>query len=277
MYDTGYPLDTKYALCNFISKRKNTFLFLTTFVDGEEPLTNEQEYSLGVALNNHLKLFPESYYYGTEVMRGTVFNNDGLIRNSVYRKRVPLLFDVAISLASYAGAADGIWKSGKAIDDYPNNKIQRLYDLRQTFIGPNTRLRYWDIGLNWAQPHDHQSFFIPGFNTAYGEDTSVLNNIPNALIICHVNTVTDRAWRRFTPAGTLTDSQRVERINTFIKENTNGKFDSRAIVEPNAQYTEEDKRRGFSTTTPVNVYLAVSKTVMTTFVVAKRISDYATA
>lgn len=44
--DSRFLLDTKYDLIKFISERKDTFVHLVPYTDGERRLTRAEEYSI---------------------------------------------------------------------------------------------------------------------------------------------------------------------------------------------------------------------------------------
>src|SRR5579872_5656777 len=67
IYDTGFPLATKKALCSFIAVRKDTSVVLCTYDTTGQVLTAAEESSMGVALKAYLQQYPESDYYGTPV------------------------------------------------------------------------------------------------------------------------------------------------------------------------------------------------------------------
>jgi hypothetical protein len=72
IYDTGFTLDTKYALCSFISVRKDTAVVLSTHDVLGKALTASEESALGIALRTRLQMYPESEFFGTSTMRGMI-------------------------------------------------------------------------------------------------------------------------------------------------------------------------------------------------------------
>ena len=274
LYDSGFPLDTKYALCSFISQRKDTFVALSTHEVGGMTLTASEDNSVAIALRTRLEMYPESDYFGTHVMRGLVMGRSGKIRASQYNKRVSPLYEVAVKSARYMGAGNGRWKPGKNFDGAPGSILDLIYDVSVSWTPASVRNRDWDAGLNWVQTYDRRSNFIPALKTVYNDDTSVLNSYFTAMAICEINKVCKRAWRYFSGVSNLTDGQLAERVDEFIKRYTQGRFDDRFIIEPETYYTEADTARGYSWSTRVKLYAPSLKTVMTTYVQAYRMSDY---
>ena len=275
LYDSGFDLDTKYALCSFISNRKDTFVNLSTYEAGGQTLTASEDNSLAIALRTRLQMYPESDYFGTAVMRGMVMGRSARIRSSQYTKRVSPLYEVAVKSARYMGASNGIWKAGKDFDGAPGSILDYLYDVSVPYTPVSVRNRDWDAGLNWVQSYDMKSNFFPALKTVYNDDTSVLNSYFTALIICEVNKVCERAWRYFSGNSKLTNAQLANRMDEFIRNAVSGRFDDRVIIEPETFYTAGDEQRGYSWSTRVKVYANNMRTVMTSFVQAYRMSDYA--
>ena len=274
IYDSGFPLATKYALLNFIAIRKDTFVMLSTHESGGLTLSASEENSLAIALRTRAQLYPESDYFGTPVMRALVMGRSGKLRSSQWTNRLPATIEVAIKSARYMGAGNGIWKNGKNFDGAPGSILDFVYDVNVTYTPAGARNRDWDAGLNWVQSYDRRSLFIPALKTVYNDDTSVLNSYFTAMAIVEINKVCERAWRHFSGVSHLSNAQLVERVNEFITERTKGRFDERFIIEPNTYFTEADIARGYSWTTAVKLWAPNMKTVMTTFVQAYRIEDY---
>lgn len=279
IYDSGFPIETKKALCNFIAVRKDTFVVLGTHTVGGPQLTASEEHSLAIALRTRLQLTPESDYFGTAVMRGMIMGRSGKLRDSQYTKYVPTTMEIAIKSARYMGAANGKWKSGKNFDGAPGSILDYMTDINVTFTPSTARNKDWDVGLNWVQAYDLRSLFFPALKTVCNDDTSVLNSFFTAMAICEINKVNERVWRFFTgiSGANLSNDQLVEKVNAKCTSLLQGRFDNRFIIEPAAYVSATDDQRGYSWTLPVKIYAAGMKTVMTTNVEAHRISDYVAA
>ena len=276
IYDTGFPMETKKDLVSFIAKRKDTFVVLSTYsIDDVRPQSPSEEHGRAVVLRTFLQMYPESDYFGTPTMRGMIVGRSGIFRNSPYTKRLPLTLEVAIKASKYMGADNGRWKNGKHFDGAPGSIIENMTDISITWAPATARNRNWDTGLNWMQSYDRRSFHFPALKTVYTDDTSVLNSFITAMAICELNKVAHAAWREFTGVSNLTPSQLVERVNNFVTTNTQNRFDSRFVIQPDANLTEMDRLRGYSWTLPIKIYANNMRTVMTTYVQAYRMDDLA--
>jgi hypothetical protein len=279
IYDSGFPLDTKKALCNFIAVRKDTFVVLGTHTVGAVALTASEEHSLAVALRTRLQLTPESDYFGTPVVRGMIMGRSGKLRNSQFTQDVPTTMEIAVKAAKYMGAANGKWKAGSNFDGAPGSVLDNMTNFNVTFTPATARNKDWDVGLNWVQSYDLRSYFFPALKTVCSDDTSVLNSFFTAMAICEINKVAERVWRFYSGSSgaNLSNDQLVEKVNAKTTSLLEGRFDNRFIMQPAAYVSSADDQRGYSWTLPVKIYASNMKTVMTTSVQAYRISDFVAA
>ena len=275
IYDTGFPIETKYALCSIIAQRKDTFVVLSTHDVNDRVLTASEEHSIAIALRTRLQMYPESDYFGTPVMRGMIVGRCGKLRNSQFSDYLPLTAEIAIKSAKYMGASNGRWKNGFHFDGAPGSVVDYMYDISITWVPASVRNRNWDVGLNWVQSYDRRSYFFPALKTVYDNDTSVLNSYFTAMAICQLNKVAHSAWREFSGVSHLSNAQLVDRVNEFVNGRVANRFDQRFVIKPDAFMTDMDLLRGFSWTLPIKIYAPNMKTVLTTYVQAYRIEDLA--
>lgn len=284
VYDSGFGLKTKRAMCKLISKRKDTYLVLSTFAHDAPATTLSEQNSVGIALKTMVELYPESTYWGTGVMRAMIMGGSGEFAQGLYKKRIPTTYEVFCMAAAYMGAADGKWKNGKCFDKAPNNILRYLKKLDVVWVPASVRKVLWGTGVNFALRYstaggpgnDGQNFF-PALQTVYNDDTSVLNNFFTAVAICYLNKIAHAAWREFSGDIELSNAQLEERVSTFIVEQTKEKFDGKFVIVPDVQVTEFDAKRGFVWTTAIKIYANTSKTVMNTYIEAHRLSELETA
>lgn len=271
VYDSGYPLATKYDLLKIIAERKDTLCALSVFEFGERHLTSAEEYSVAESLRLRANQYPESIQHGTPVYRVLIQGCSGKIRLSTYKKEhFPVLHEIAVKSARYMGASDGRFKAGESFEGYPGHIIDTMYDISIPFTPDGVKVRNWDVGLNWVARDDRKNFYIPAMKSIYGEDTSVATGWINASILAYINKVIAKAQRRFGSRSDLTPAQLTQEVNNFIVQECLGCFDNRAIVTPQAHFTSLDQARNYSWTVPVICELNGMRTVMTGYVVARR-------
>jgi hypothetical protein len=273
IYDSGFPLTTKYALCSFIAARKDTAVVLSTHDVLGQQLTASEESALAIALRTRLQMFPESEYYGTSTVRGVIIGRSGKLINSQYTKPLPLTLEIATKAAAYMGASNGSWKAGFSFDQSPNNNVSMFTQVNVTFTPATVRNKDWSNGLNWVESFSRRSLYFPALKTVYDNDTSVLNSFFTMMACVELEKVGDRARREFSGVSSLTNAQLIERVNRFVTENTTGRFDGRFVIVPAAYFTEADIARGYSWTLPIKIYAPNMKTVQTLTIQAYRIED----
>jgi hypothetical protein len=277
-YDTGFNIDYKYHLANFISERHDTFLVLSTYSwDNDVMLSAEQEKAAAIGLRTYLQNYRESDYFGTPLARAMIMGGSGYLRNSNYSKRVPASIELAIKSARCMGNSTGRWVNGFNFDSAPNNIVSTLYDVNLKWVPPTVRNIFWDIGLNWIQAYDRKSYMFPALRTVYDDDTSVLSSYFTVMAICYLNKIAHASWRDFTGISHFTNEQLVIKVNDYITSKSSGIFDGRFTIVPSAYVTEMDKLRGYSITVPIKIYAANMKTVATVYIESHRIDELTTA
>lgn len=274
IYDSGFSIDTKKAFPKFISRRKDTFVALSTYSHKDPAITLDQQYSVAIALKTMLELYPESATFGTSVMRGIVVGGSGELINSLYNKRVPLTYDIGYKAARYMGARNGSWKNGHLFDRAPGSIIRTIKNIDVTWVPASTRNTLWSTGLIFPLNYSVRQAFFPGLQTVYENDTSVLNSFFVAVAISYLNKINHAAWREFSGTASLSNAQLEARVDEFIARQVKDKFDNLFIIVPNTTVTEEDAIRGFSWHSDIKIYAPNLKTVAIAQVTAYRLEDY---
>lgn len=277
IYDSGFPLETKKAMTAFIARRKDLAVVLSTHDVNGPALTASQESSLAISLKARCQLYPDSQYFGTGVVRAVIVGRSGVAFNTMYDKRLPLTLEIAKKAALYMGASNGIWKSEFNFDHAPASKVEMFKDINVTFTPAAAKNKDWANGLNWVDYYDHLSLYFPAIRTVYDNDTSVLTSFFTMMCAVELTKVGYRSHRAFSGVSSYTNLQLIERVNTFIVENTIGRFDNRFVITPDTYFTQADRERGYSWTTPIKMYAPNMKTVSTLIVEAYRLDDLTTA
>lgn len=279
MYDIGYNLDAKYALANFIAKRKNTFVFFTTVKGGAAHNTytasegQADMLSTATAIYNVLKFMPESTYFGTSVMRGLISQGDYIVEEFSKSNPVPVLLDLAIKFAQYAGASNYKWKPRYRFDRSPGSLITSGKRINPSNIPEPTKQALWKANIVYPQPYDRTVFFFPAVQSVYNDDTSVLNSALTALAVCTLNTIGYDAWKEHTGSIHLTNDQLKDSVVGYINDRVNGIFDGMYNIVPEVTMTKRDEQRGYSWTLVIRIYANNMKTVQTMYVEAHRMEQ----
>lgn len=269
LYDSGFPLETKYDLCNFISIRKDTLVVLSTHDVLGKSLTASEDSSMAVALRTRAMMYPESDNFNTPTCRALVVGRSGRLLNSQYNKRLPLTIEVAEKAARYMGAANGVWNSDYAFDSAPGNLVNRFAEVNVTFTPVSVRNRDWDNGMIWVDNFDTRSLYFPAFKTVYPNDSSILTSFFTVMAVVELEKVGMRAHRQFSGNSSLTRAQLVERVNRFVEENTVGRFGDRFVIRPRCYFTSQDIQRGYSWTLEIVILGPNMRTVQTLYITAR--------
>jgi hypothetical protein len=273
IYDSGFPLETKYELMKVLSIRKDIACVIGTHdVLGNE-LTASQEYSLAISLRTRMQNYPESEYFGTSTCRGMIVGRSGRLLSSNYTKRLPLTLEVAMKASRYMGAGNGNWKPGFSFSKSPENQVTLFTDINVLFTPASTRNKEWAAGLVTVQNFQRGTAFFPAFKTVYDKDDSVLNSFITMMACVELQKVGELLWREFSGRDDLTNSQLKERIQKRFDELVQGKFDDRFVIAAEVYYTAADQARGYSWTTKITIQAANMKTVQTLELAARRLPD----
>lgn len=274
-YDSGFSLDTKLASLTILGRRKDMWVVLSTQDNSQPQNTTADESAMAVALSTAARVYPESEIYGTGVCRALVIGHSGELLDGSYPGHLPLTLEFADRCANYMGAGNGIWRPGMGFDISPNNQIT-LFNARSvnvTFKAASVRNKDWDNNLVWAQRFDRTSLFWPAVQTVYDDDTSVLNGPITMFAAVELIKVCYRVWAELAGRSDLTEEQLIERSDLRIQALTQGRFDNRFVIQPETFFTDDDRQRGYSWQTKINLYANNMRTVGTYTVVSRRMSD----
>lgn len=261
-WDSGFTLDTKFELLNFISLRKDTFIVMSTHsVDLDKPLTPSQEQAVASALNARFKLHPESTFYGTGVARGLIVQGCGLDsigHDGVYR---PQSKDLLIKTSRFAGAATGKWNKAYLFDRGERCVIDNLKDIYPAFIPQSQKASLWMSNIVYSQRYDRSNYFFPALQTVYDNETSVLNNYFTIMGICTVTKEAFNTWKAYSGSIDLTSIEFKDAVERYLRNRLEDKFAGILTAIPVCEITDEDKLRGYSYRLKVKLFANMSKTV----------------
>lgn len=273
VWDSGWSMDTKLNMGKIIRIRKDVSVFVATHIDGEAPLTLQEEYSRGVALSARLSLSPESVYYGTKTCRAYISMQSCRLRNSPHRGRVSTGASALRKVARYMGASNGRWKRGLEFDGEPGSLIDDIYDINVRHVPQSTRYRIWEIGLNWVAYTNRESLYFPSWQTVFKDDTSPLNSLETVLAAAYISKLTAKNQRYISGVSRLRNEQIVELSDSNVDGWLSGIFGGRFTAKSRAFISKLDQGRGWSLSHPVELLSPVMKTVSETWTTVFRIDN----
>lgn len=275
MYDSGFSIETKKKMAVILQERRDAYIVVATQAYNADLNSPSEEASLAASLRAHFRSIPESDYYGTETCRVVLMGNAGQLIGSKYKGLLPFTVAFAKKCAAYMGAANGYMQPSAAFDSAPGNIVTEYKNHNAVSKSAQARNQDWQNGLVFAQNFDRNSVFWPGLQTIYSDDTSILTSFFNMAICCNLTRIGERAWRMHTGNSKLSNEQFVDRVDTYLVEQTTGRYDDRGEITPRSYYTAGDVQRGFSWHTDITWASQGMKTVETLTIVAKRADEEA--
>ena len=244
LFDVGWSIDTKYAMCDFLAVRDDIKLVMSTQrvtdVGGEATLNTQAiDESIGSAVRSRALLIPESIIKGTECFRAMIFQQAGYV-HSLYAGIIPATLWYAQKLALYhnvdymKGAPEGL----------PFSDIDIFKEWNWTPSAESMRERSWNTGLNYFQYYNMTQLHYASLRTIYRYDTSVLtiDDFSNALI--YTKHEIRQSWAVFAgvtrPAGVLR-SQVTQDLSLRLDRLYNNRYTFTVTV----YQTEEEAQLGY--------------------------------
>lgn len=287
LWDSGFSMKTKTAMLLPMGQHKRIWTALAThsvadYLDPsavnlqfiqQEQLSGSEEISRASALRTAAAIYPESEVYGTPIVRAIIVGRSGQLRSKRVRDYLPLTISIADKVAAYCGAGNGVWNPDYAFDSGDNKRETMFTNVNVTYQSRSAYNKSWDAGMIWVQQFDRDSLFFPAYQTAYPNDTSVLNSLPVLIAISYLERVCETVWRILSGDSKLSGQAFADKSNELINEMTRGRFDNRFTIVPNTFYSNADVLRGYSWTTEISIYAENSRTVGTFTIAAKRAAD----
>lgn len=258
LWDSGFPMDTKFEMAKFISRRKNTFVVLSTHVSGERALTASEESARTITLINRVRGYADSDFHGTGAFRFAVASRSGRYLSGFFRHRVGLAYDFADMVSKLAGSSK--FKAEHLFDRVPNNIIRHIGDLNAPWVPAKVRNKDWANGMLWAERLTERQYYIPAARTGYKNDTSVLTSVITAMAIAECQTVGELAQKQFS-GGNYTQGELKQLVEEYVRNELNGKFAELFVIIPEVVFSAFDEASGYSWTLNIAIYAGNMRTV----------------
>ena len=262
IYDTGFSIDIKYKLFNAIGNRKDIAVAVgdTVYSDGNEVKSLSEIRAIAVALKSMVSLFPESTHFGTGPVRCIIVGGSGTLPETG-DQRISNVYELAVKTTKMM--AGNKWKSSNFFDHGPNAVFTELANVTPAYIPEGVKPALWKAGLCWPTAKDTRTHIFAALQTVCDNDTSVLNNWINALVLTAIDKIGFDVWTHMTGATRYNRAQFKEVAEEYAKYITGDYFGGYCDVTHEIVFTKEDIANGFSYRMVSSVYLNVSKTRMT--------------
>lgn len=269
LYDSGFSLETKVALIDFLGIRDDVQIILSTQDVSRRPNTKAEDQSAGSYLRSMVLLHPESKVDGTQACRATIFQQCGYINfSTTYKKLVPLTLDALYKRCIMHNSTfiKGEWKG------LPNSSVDLFRWISWTAYDEDVKQLSWNTGLNYVQHYDMTRVHYPDILSVYPFQTSLLSSDTFTCYIVYLKHLIRRVWAEFVGV-----EEPVEKIGGRIKAKLD-KLVSRVFknywtVDFSIYETDEDKLLGYRFTVEAAVYDSVAKRVWDVPIKVRRIED----
>lgn len=289
IWDTGFSMTTKYAICNVMGVRRDVMPIFTTHSvfqptneldesqawEYPEAMSETEENARGELLLSRIRLTPESEYFGTKTFRAMIFGQSGKLLEAGWRHETPLSLQYAVALSRFAGALNGRWSVIRNPNVGDNKKITLFKNVSNTYADETLQDKAWGACINKARDYDTTSYFWPALTTVCDDKTSVLAN-PNAALAANtLYKICYKAWRNFVGDDTRTADQLVKDSDLFIDEEVSGEgiFGDIVLTIPQTVVTPDDSIRGYTWHTTVRIGLNNMRLVGVYTIEANRLED----
>lgn len=219
-----------------------------------------------------VRMIPESEQFGTPACRIVIVGQTGEFIDRRAQGRHPLTLEWAHKLSKMMGTLR--WKEDNAVDKNPNVIVELFKKVSDPFIYNTTHDRLWDFGVVFARSYGTRGeMHYPQTSTVYIDDTSVLRDIPTMMAGVALEKMTYRAWVKFSPTGSKSDTKLIEDSARFISDEANKVFGNRFVVNPLIQITPFDMLNNRSWTFVNELYANKSKDTCYSSISVYRASD----
>jgi hypothetical protein len=245
IFDIGFTMKTKKAICDFLDVRDD-FVFIASpqvlYSDGSGRAVTQnamaEDEANTEALRAYSLLMRESVLYGTDCMRVSIYEHSGHLVNSTYTGVVPHTYWAAVQYSQYGNLT---YMSTTEPRGLPFSYNLLFKDQNWTNYRADSQSRVWDEGGNYVQFADMTRLFYPALRTVYRAETSVLIDEWVVAAVVYAKYVARRAWARFSGrndyASILKDAIK-KYIDTELKYLFNGKYTFNVSVYQTAEEQE---------------------------------------
>ena len=281
IFDTGYTLETKKALCDFLTVREDVKVILSTqncnqyLKDPTQPATASnimnpelntmaRDESVGTALQSRVQLMRESVIKGTACCRATIFAHAGTLFGT-YKHIVPMTLWLAIRGSEHYNTVsmNGTCKG------YPNSQVNIFRTLNWVAPDEASHERHWNLGINYVQYYDMDNLHFPSIRTVYKYDTSVLLDDEFTDAIVFTKQAARDSWATYTGMDTpqaVYEALITKDLNARLLQIFNGRY----TFDVEAYQTVEEANRGYVQHVAINIESPAVKRVWLVDVICRR-------
>lgn len=283
IFDTGYTLETKNVLCDFLTTREDVKIVLSTqscnqYLKNPELPWDDRENavmypklnnmsndeSIGTALQSRVQLMRESIVKGTACCRATIFAHAGYLYGN-YKGIVPMTLWSAIRGSEHYNttAMRGTCKG------WPNSQCNIFKELNWVAPDEASHERHWNIGINYVQFYDMDNLHFPSIRTVYKYDTSVLLDDEFTDAIVFVKQAARDSWATYVGMD-LPQSEYEALVVKDLTARLTEIFNGRYTFSVEAYQTAEEAKRGYVQHVAITIWAPAVKRVWLVDVICRR-------
>lgn len=257
MFDVGYGMKTKKAMCDFLTIREDIKVYLSTQritrvgigSSGEDVEANviindkAVDMSTGIGLWSYAILARESVLKGTECCRATIFAQCGITTDNYNGGAgyVPATLWTAMKHAQYQNK-DYMDQEPKGL---PNSDTSVFKEYNWVPSTEDMKNLAWTNGLNYCQYYNMTQLHYAGVRSVYRYDTSVLVDDTFTDAIVYSKHAIGKSWAKFAgvslEAAILQDRIKKD-LESSLSYLFNGKYKINLIK---VYQTDEEKKIGY--------------------------------
>lgn len=266
LYDSGYELETKEALIDFLGVRDDVKIIISTQSVYNDANTKAEDQSAGSFLRSRALLHPESTIYGTQACRITILQQCGKLNElTSYTKLVPATIDCMMK--------KGIWQGANYIKGkpkgLPNSAVTILKDVNWFPVNTDLKQLSWDNALNYMQYYDMSSIHYADVISVYPYLTSLLSDDIFTDMLVYIKHIVRYQWAKFAGVDDPIP-QLIADIKESVGRDIYAKLGNFITAEVNPYQTETDLELGYSLTVEIPVYGTVPNRVWNVIVPVRR-------
>lgn len=258
VYDSGYPVATKYALIDFLGVRRDVKVDISTQDVSLEPNTASEDQSAGSSLRSQAALHPESTFFGTPVIRCSIYQQCGrLAADTTYLKWVPATMDRMIKRCQY----DAAQKIKGQPTGLPNSVVDIFTELNWAPASDSQKRLNWATGLNYIEYYDTDGVHFADYRSVYPYDDSILSDDIACDYLVYIMHLARRTWAE--TAGLRERNEALfKRIQDKIDAAVSFSFNGKCTTVTTAYKTAEDEARGYSSTVSIRALFPTTNRVL---------------
>lgn len=244
IFDTGFPVDVKLEMIDFLSIRDDIGIVISTQVAtiGQAQWnTREADETNGQFLRSRALLQRESTTKNTDCCRAAIYPQAGILADGAYTGVVPFTFWAAMKCSQYGNLPYMSSQEPRGLNHAVNEYFREYNWLNFDEEGQS---RVWDMGMNYCQAGDMRRIFYPAERTVYRADTSVLIDKWFVDAVIYTKHVIRKAWAihvgRNDPATILNES-----IISYLKEELAYLYNGKYTFDVSIVQSEEEQALGY--------------------------------